>query len=193
MTELDSLAQPWAPLHLRFNRIMASLSWGGWPRRCGSWPSSTRSWSGRVGSSARFAAPRPTLGRGSLRWSGRGEEADDRNLRAYQVSGGDGGPRADAHAEGHYVALLDLADGRLLRGDPAGAAALNDQLAPVDTWGGTMAWHQRHRLGLLRARLALSAGDDETPSAGERVATSCWPAPCWGWPIGPCRTTVSAP
>lgn len=25
-----------------------------------------------------------------------------------------------------------------------------------------MAWHQRHRLGLLRSRLALSAGDDET-------------------------------
>jgi len=32
-------------------------------------------------------------------------------------------------------------------------------LAALDTWRGTMAWHQRHRLGLLRARLALAAGD----------------------------------
>jgi hypothetical protein len=32
-------------------------------------------------------------------------------------------------------------------------------LEVVDTWEGTMAWHQRHRLGLLRARLALADGN----------------------------------
>ena len=68
-------------------------------------------------------------------------------------------------AEAHYVALLDLADGCLLRGDLGEAAALADRLAPVDTWGGTMAWHQRHRLGLLRARLALADGDADTAAA----------------------------
>jgi hypothetical protein len=68
-------------------------------------------------------------------------------------------------AEGYYVALLDLADGCLLRGDAAAAAALAERLSPVDTWDGTMAWHQRHRLGLLRARLALAGGDAEAAAA----------------------------
>lgn len=162
MTEPDSLAHPWAPLHLRFNRIMALGQLGrvSDAMRVVAELDAVVEREGPVG--ARFAAPAANVGAWILRWSGRGEEADDRNLRAYQVSGGDGGPRVDAHAEGHYVALLDLADGCLLRGDPAGAAAVADRLAPVDTWSGTMAWHQRHRLGLLRARLALAAGDGET-------------------------------
>jgi hypothetical protein len=75
------------------------------------------------------------------------------------VTGGDHGPSGDAFAEAHYVALLDLADGCMLRGDPAAAAALCDRLVAIDTWHGTMAWHQRHRLGVLRARLALAGGD----------------------------------
>jgi hypothetical protein len=66
--------------------------------------------------------------------------------------------------EAHYVALLDLADGCVLRGDMAGAAAVCDRLGPVDSWDGTMAWHQRHRLGVLRARLALADGDPERAS-----------------------------
>jgi hypothetical protein len=67
--------------------------------------------------------------------------------------------------EYHYVAMLDLADGRLLAGDPAGAAELADRLAPVDDWAGTMSWHQRHRLGLLRSRLALAAADPHEAAA----------------------------
>lgn len=162
MTEPDSLAHPWAPLHLRFNRIIALGQLGRVSEALlvVAELDAVVEREGPVG--ARFAAPAANVGAWILRWSGRGEEADDRNLHAYQASGGDGGPCVDAHAEGHYVALLDLADGCLLRGDPAGAAALTDRLAPVDTWSGTMAWHQRHRLGLLRARLALAAGDRDT-------------------------------
>lgn len=62
-------------------------------------------------------------------------------------------------AEGHYVALLDLADGCILRGSWAEATSHASRLAALDTWRGTMAWHQRHRLGLLRARVAMAAGD----------------------------------
>lgn len=72
--------------------------------------------------------------------------------------------------EGYYVALLDLADGCLLRGDTDGAAVLVERLSPVDTWDGTMAWHQRHRLGLLRARLALAGGDPAAAALAHAVA-----------------------
>lgn len=112
---------------------------------------------GEVGE--RFRAPAANVGAWILRWAGRGDDADQRNLAAVQITGGMDGPSADAHAEGHYVALLDLADGCALRGDWAGAQELAERLAPVDTWAGTMAWHQRHRLGLLRARLALADSD----------------------------------
>ena len=107
----------------------------------------------------RFAGPAANAAAWLLRWCGRGDEADERNWHAFEVTGGEGGPAADALAEAHYVALLDLADGCMVRGDLAGADALCDRLPPINSWEGTMAWHQRHRLGLLRARLALAGGD----------------------------------
>jgi hypothetical protein len=103
--------------------------------------------------------PAANVGAWILRWSGRGDEADERNRHALDATGGDSGPSGDSFAEAHYVALLDLADGCLLRGDLAGAAAFCRRLEPICTWQGTMAWHQRHRYGLLQARLALGAGD----------------------------------
>jgi hypothetical protein len=112
-----------------------------------------------------LAGPAANVGAWILRWSGRAEEADERNGRALEAAGGDDGPSADALAEAYYVALLDLADGCLLRGDLSEAAALVGRLAPLDSWAGTMAWHQRHRLGLLRARLALADGDGDTAAA----------------------------
>jgi hypothetical protein len=96
-----------------------------------------------------------------LRWSGRAAEADDHNEVALAATAGDCGPSAEALAEGYNVALLDLAAGRILSRDAAGAAALLARLAPVDAWDGTMTWHQRHRLGLLRAGLALEDGDHD--------------------------------
>lgn len=154
-----SLAHPWAPLHLRFNRILALGQLGrvADALRVAADLDAVVEREGPIG--AKFAAPAANAGAWILRWSGRGEEADERNRRALEATGGDAGPSGEAIAEGHYVALLDLADGCLLRGDMADAAALAARLAPVDSWGGTMAWHQRHRLGLLRARLALADGD----------------------------------
>ncbi|MFP5319842.1 MAG: ATP-binding protein [Acidimicrobiia bacterium] len=159
MVDPDSLAHPWAPLHLRFNRILA-LGQLGRVAEAMRVVVELEAVAGREGAiGARFAAPAANVRAWILRWSGRGDDADDRNHHALEATGGHGGPSADAFAEAHYVALLDLADGRALRGDWAAAAALCDQLDAVDSWEGTMAWHQRHRLGVLRARLALADGD----------------------------------
>lgn len=161
MVDPDSLAHPWAPLHLRFNRILAlgQLARVADALRAVAELDAAVGREGAVG--ARFLGPSANAGAWVLRWSGRESEADDRNRRALEATGGTAGPTSEAVAEGHYVALLDLADGCLLSGDLAEAAALAQRLRPVDSWGGTMGWHQRHRLGLLRARLALAGGDEE--------------------------------
>ena len=159
MVDPDSLAHPWAPLHLRFSRILALGQLG----RVSDALSvaddldATLERTGTVG--ARFAGPAANTRAWILRWSGRADEADEHNWRAVDAAGGDLGPSGEAMAEGYFVALLDLADGCLLRGDVDEAAALVARLRAVDTWAGTMAWHQRHRLGLLRANLALAGGD----------------------------------
>ena len=159
MVDAESLAHPWAPLHLRFNRALALGQLGrvAEARRVVAELEALVTREGPVG--LRFAAPAANTAGWILRWSGRAEEADERNWHAFEVTGGEGGPSADALAEAHYVALLDLADGCLTRDDLAGAAALCDRLSPINSWDGTMAWHQRHRLGLVRARLARGAGD----------------------------------
>jgi DNA-binding SARP family transcriptional activator/tetratricopeptide (TPR) repeat protein len=180
MVDPDALAHPWAPLHLRFTRILALGQLGrvSDALRVSDDLDVAVGRSGAVG--ARFAGLAANARGWILRWSGRVEEADDRNWEAVEGAGGDAGPSAEAMAEGYYVALLDLADGCLLRGDADGAAALAGRLQPVDAWSGTMAWHQRHRLGLLRARLALAGGDpaaaaaralDVADDAAERGAT----------------------
>lgn len=160
MVDPDSLAHPWAPLHLRFNRILALGQLGrvSDALRVAAELDVAVERAGPIG--ARFAAHAANAGAWILRWSGRGDEADERNRRALEVTGGDAGP-SEGMSEGYYVAWLDLADGCLLRGELTEAAAIATRLAPVDRWGGTMAWHQRHRLGLLRARLALAGGDAE--------------------------------
>lgn len=159
MVDADSLAHPWAPLHLRFNRALALGQLGrvAEARRVATELEAVVGREGPVG--ARFAGPAANAAAWLLRWCGRGDEADERNWHAFEVTGGEGGPAADGLAEAHYVALLDLADGCMVRGDIAGAAALCDRVAPISFREGTMAWHQRHRLGLLRARLSLAAGD----------------------------------
>ena len=169
MVDADSLAHPWAPLHLRFNRILALGQLGrvAEARRVATELQSVVEREGPVG--ARFAGPAANAAGWILRWCGRGDEADDRNRHAFEVTGGEGGPAADALAEAHYVAMLDLADGCMVRGDHAGAAAWCNRLPPGNSWEGTMAWHQRHRLGLLRARLALAGGD---PAAAAEHASA---------------------
>ena len=163
----DALAHPWAPLHLRFNRTMALGHLGRATEALSVVDdlvvASERS--GPVG--ARFTGPVLNVRGWLLRWTGRSAEADEMNRRAVELTSG-----AEAMDEAHYVGLLDLADGCLLRGDDAGAGAVVERLVPMDGWTGTMAWHQRHRLGLLRARLALLDGrpDAAAALAGDVVA-----------------------
>jgi DNA-binding SARP family transcriptional activator len=95
-----------------------------------------------------------------LRWTGRTGEADECNLAGLAATDPDG-PRGEAH----YAGMLDLADGRLLAGDDGGAADLVARTAGIEAWHGTMAWHQRHRRQLVRARLALRDGDADAAAA----------------------------
>jgi hypothetical protein len=163
----DGLAHPFAPLHLRWNRAIALGQLGRVSDALAAVAELDRAIerSGTVG--ARFRGPAANIAGWLLRWSGRGDEADDRNEAAVEVSGGPDGTAPERMPEAWYVGLLDLADGCLQRGDPAAAAGYVDRLDGLGRSTVTMAWHQRHRLGLLRARLALAGGD---PSAAAALA-----------------------
>jgi DNA-binding SARP family transcriptional activator len=166
LVDADRFAHPFAPLHGWFARALA-LGHLGRPTEalsaCDVLDLAVER-SGRVGE--RFVGPAANARAWVLRWTGCEEQADDCNRVGVDASYSDA-----AMSEAHYAGLLDLADGCLLRGDHDGAAALLSDLAPMDDWDGTMAWCQRHRLGLLRARLALLDGDaDGAASAAGAVA-----------------------
>lgn len=150
LVDPDRIAHPFAGLHGRFVRALA-LGQLGRVREalvaCAALDTAIAR-SGEVG--ARMAAPAANIRAWLMRWSRRPAEADDLNEFAVSIT-----DPTSSRSEAHYAALLDLADGRMLAGDEAGAAGLLERLAPIETWRGTMAWHQRHRWGLLRARLAL--------------------------------------
>lgn len=154
LVDADRFAHPFAPLHGWFARALA-LGHLGRPTEalsaCDVLDLAVER-SGRVGT--RFAGPAANVRAWVLRWTGREAEADESNQVGVDATYGDA-----AMSEAHHAGLLDLADGCLLRGDVDGAAARVADLASMDDWDGTMAWCQRHRLGLLRARLALVDGD----------------------------------
>ena len=147
-------AHPFAPLHGRFARAYG-LGLLGRPAdalvAAEDLQRAVRE-SGEVG--VRFLPIAANIRAWVLRWTGRFEEADEGNQLAVEGAGSEATMQEPVHA-----GRLDLADGRLLAGDLAGAAAIAASLAGLDTWDGTMGWSQRHRLGLLRARLALADGD----------------------------------
>lgn len=99
----------------------------------------------------RFVGAAANLRAWLLRGVGRESEARDRNAAAVALTG-------TGLAEARAAGLLDLADGHLRAGDLPGAAAALAQAEPMLAGEGTMFWHQRHRQGLLRARLALADG-----------------------------------
>jgi DNA-binding SARP family transcriptional activator len=82
---------------------------------------------------------------------GRRAEAVACSERALEITGAFQEPRAHA--------LLDLARVAAEDGDVADARRWLDQLEIPPNEAGTMAWHQRHREGLLDAQLALLDGD----------------------------------
>jgi len=167
LVDADRLAHPWAQHHGRFARVM-SLGYLGRVGDAYRGVAELEVAVARAGAvGARFVGVAANL-RGWLdRSCGRWEAAEEAHLRARSAAGNAGGdaPASEAHAEPFYVSIIDLADARLLAGDPAGAADLEDALAPIDSWTGTMAWHQRHRLGLVRSQLALADGRRDDAAA----------------------------
>ncbi|HEV8625640.1 MAG TPA: AAA family ATPase, partial [Acidimicrobiia bacterium] len=162
------LAHPWASLHLRWNRAVACGQLGRVADAVAAVAGLEQAIErgGPVG--ARFRGPAANIGAWLLRWSGCADEADDRNAAAVEMSGDPERPAPERMPEAWYVGVLDLADGCLLRADPAAAAGYAARLDGLRRSTVTMAWHQRHRLGLVRARLALVGGD--AASAAELAA-----------------------
>ena len=153
LVDPDRLAHPFAGLHGRFARVQA-LGYLGRVQEglaaCDDFEAAIVR-AGAIG--VRFRGPAANIRAWMLRWCGAVDEADEYNTEALAQTDATG-PRAEAY----YAGLLDLADGRMLVDDLHGAHAVVDRLAPIAQWEGTMAWHQRHRWHLLRARLALATG-----------------------------------
>ena len=153
---------PFAPLHARWSRTLALAYLGRLAEAFDSIDDLDRiiERSGVLGS--RFIGPARNIRGYLLRNANLSGQADESNRAALEHTSGPGGdPATDAMVEAYWVAHLDLTEGRLAVGDHAGAADLLARMEAMRDWQGTMAWHQRHRLGLLRARLALADGDRE--------------------------------
>jgi tetratricopeptide (TPR) repeat protein len=160
LTDPDHLAHPWAAMHGRFARIMALGQLGRVDDALTACDEMERARlrAGIVGE--RFVGIADNARGWLLRNVGRIDEADDSNERALAAHSERSALASVGFTEAYWVAMLDLIDGRLLAGDADGARRLLTAAAPLDSWQGTMAWHQRQRLGLLRARLALMTGED---------------------------------
>ena len=154
LVDPDRMAHPFASLHARFGRILAYGYLGRIPEALAA-ATDTVGALDRAGLAGLGLYGPITNGRAwILRWSGTSSEADELNTAAVEATSPTG-PRAEAF----YAGQLDLADGRLLASDPAGADAIIQRLVTIEGWDGTMAWHQRHRWRLLQARLALADGN----------------------------------
>ena len=160
------LAHPFAAFHGRFVRIMALGQQGrvGDALRACEDLRAAIVLADAVG--ARFRATELNGRAWLLRGVGRLAEADELNHAAIELNGApdESGPASEGLTEAYWVAWLDLADGQLAGDEPDLAASMVRSLAMIDTWDGTMAWHQRHPLGLLRARIARAGGDDNLAS-----------------------------
>jgi tetratricopeptide (TPR) repeat protein len=155
----NGLAHPWAALHGRFARVMALGQLGRVEhalRGCDELEEQRRR-AGPVG--ARFEGIVENMRGWLMRNIGCLDAADESNERALAAHRQDARLSAVGLTEAYWAASLDLIDGRLLANDLAGAMQRLEAAAGLDHWEGTMAWHQRQRLGLLRARAALMSGD----------------------------------
>lgn len=158
LTVGERMAQPFAPFHGRFAQVLALGHLG----RLGDAHAAAEDLLAMTAQADAIGERFVGKAWNTLGWIrralGRLEEADEANRRAYEVSGGDEGPVAVGAAEAHWVAQLDLVEGEMMRGSFEDAAARLASLEALSAWDGTMAWHQRHRLDLQRARLALATG-----------------------------------
>ena len=155
----DHMAQPFAPLHGRFTRVMAL-------GQLGRVDAAHAAALDLVSVAERFGAT-------GARFIGPGAERPGVDVPAARPARArrraeSPCPRAHRWCERSGLAVV----GRGLLGRPTRPRrrrpddrrsgrcrrAQVEALAEMETWDGTMAWHQRHRLGLLRARLALETG-----------------------------------
>lgn len=167
-------AHPFVPLHGRFARVIGLASAGRIAPAAAAADELVAFAEGAGALGTRFVGVAANVRGWVRRFTGDVEAADDDTVRGLAAtSAADGvGPVSEAMSEPFWVGRLDLADGRLVAGDPDGAAALAATLSGMDSWGGTMAWHQHHRRDLLRARLALLDGrrdEAEHLAAGVRA------------------------
>jgi tetratricopeptide (TPR) repeat protein len=167
----EHIAHPYAALHGRFCRVVAFGQLGEAAaalRACDELRAAIEHAGSR---GVRFRAIELNVRSWVLRGIGRPDEAETLSLEAIDLNGAaDGsGPHSQGFAEAYWVGFLDLADGYLAAGRVDDAARVERLLAALDHWDGTMAWHQRHRLGLIRARIARASGD--TDRAAELAAT----------------------
>ena len=88
-----------------------------------------------------------------LRNVGEFDRADEANEEAYEQAHASGLSEPVAHS------LLDLADGRLRAGDPAGARGLLDRLTTEAADDYSFRWRADLRARLLAGRVALAGGD----------------------------------
>lgn len=160
LVDPDRLAHPFAPLHGRFTRALALGQLGRADDALFACDELDALIARSGDAGARMVGPAANTRAWILRWIRRAREADELNLFGLEAHD-PLGPRGEAY----YAAMLDLADGRLLAGDDGGAAELVDRMAGIETWNGTMSWHQRHRWKLVQARLALRDGDRDRAAA----------------------------
>ena len=159
LVQPDRLAHKWAAMHGRFARVMALGQLGRVDEALTACDELERARlrAGDVGTRFEGIAAN---GRGwLLRNVGCFELADDSNERALAAHAEQARLSASGLTEAYWVAKLDLIDGRLLVGDLDAAVRGLDEANGLDEWQGTMAWHQRQRLGLLRARAARMNDD----------------------------------
>ncbi|MGE3619718.1 MAG: BTAD domain-containing putative transcriptional regulator, partial [Acidimicrobiia bacterium] len=161
LVDPDHHAHPFSPLHGAFARAVALGCLG---QVAAGLAAADRfeEMAGRAGPvGARFVAIPGNVRSWLLRAGGRFGEADDEAQRSLEAGGAPdaSGPSATGFAEAYWVAVMELADGRLAAGDLAGADGLLARLGVLDGNDVTMAWHQRHRRDLVAARIARRAGD----------------------------------
>jgi tetratricopeptide (TPR) repeat protein len=155
--DMGRIDHPFAPLHGMFSEAVALGALGRIARALDTLDRLDSAVERRGAQARRFGPVASNVRGWLLRNLGRLGAADEQNEIAAALPADE-----PAFAEPRYVGHLDLVEGCLARDDLDGAVAILDRIADIASWEGSMAWHQRQRYGLQRARIALATDDRET-------------------------------